>query len=197
MAMIGGKPSLMYHRRFIEPPIRKENIPMHADQLRERQAPLKTRYREDPASATVHFEARGELAEGVTCRVPTFTGTVPAGLHPAAGGDGSDACSGDMLLQALAACAGVTLNAVATAMGIALNKAAVVVEGDMDFRGTLGVDRQTPVGYQNIKVRFEIDSDAPDDKLNTLVDLAERYCVVFQTLNHQPELSTELVRISG
>lgn len=168
---------------------------MKAAELRNRQAPLKDRYRQDPASAQVHFEACGKLAEGVVCKVPTFNGTVPAGLHPAAGGDGSEACSGDMLLQALAACAGVTLNAVATAMGIELRKATVVVEGNLDFRGTLGMDRETPVGYQNINVRFELDSDAEDTQLDKLIQLTERFCVVFQTLSHPPRMSSERVRV--
>ncbi len=170
---------------------------MDSSQLRARQTPLKESYRRDPASARIRFEIRGTLDQGITCRVPTFLGDVPAGLHPAAGGDGSEACSGDMLLQALAACAGVTLNAVATAMGIALRQATVVVEGMMDFRGTLGLDKDTPVGYQTIDLQFELDSDADDAQLTKLIQLTERYCVVFQTLNHPPRLSASFNRVTA
>jgi len=165
---------------------------MNADQLRAVQAPLKADYKADPARARVRFHARGELSPGVTCTVKTDLGDLAAGLHPAAGGDGSKACSGDMLLQALVACAGVTLNAVATAMGIELRKAIIRAEGELDFRGTLGVTKDAPVGCDWIKLIFELDSDASPEQLQSLVKLAERYCVVYQTLSQPPQMSTEL-----
>ena len=165
---------------------------MNAEQLRALQAPLKAQYKADPETARVRFHARGELTPGVTCMVKTDLGELPAGLHPAAGGDGSKACSGDMLLQALVACAGVTLNAVATAMGIELRKAVIRAEGELDFRGTLGVAKDAPVGCDWIKLIFELDSDAEPEQLKSLVKLAERYCVVYQTLSKPPQMSVEL-----
>jgi uncharacterized OsmC-like protein len=152
------------------------------DELKALQAPLKSRYREMPEAALVTLRAEGELAEGVSCRVDTAKGLVEAGLHPATGGSGLQACSGDMLLEALAACAGVTLKAVATALGIAVRGGRVRVEGDLDFRGTLGVDKTAPVGFRTIRLGFELDTDASPDQLERLLALTERYCVVLQTL---------------
>lgn len=162
---------------------------MKADELRTLQAPLKERYRAAPEAALVTLRAEGRLGDGVSCSVATGKALVAAGLHPATGGTGQQACSGDMLLQALVACAGVTLNAVATALGIELRDAAVHAEGDLDFRGTLGVAKDVPVGFQAIRMRFALDTDASDDELATLLRLTERYCVVYQTLAHPPALS--------
>ncbi|MDW3682245.1 OsmC family protein [Cupriavidus sp. CV2] len=162
---------------------------MNADQLRTLQAPLKEKYREHPEAASITLRASSRLGEGVTCNVETGRALVEAGLHPATGGTGLSACSGDMLLEALAACAGVTLNAVATALGIALRSARVLVEGDLDFRGTLGVSKETAVGFQAIRVRFELDTDAPTDQVETLLRLTERYCVVYQTLAGGTQIS--------
>jgi uncharacterized OsmC-like protein len=161
---------------------------MDRNTLRSIQAPLKERYREEPRAALVTLRASGELGEGVTCSVPTGRALVEAGLHPASGGDGLSACSGDMLLQALVACAGVTMRAVATSLGINVS-GSVHAEGELDFRGTLSVERDAPVGFHDISLRFELDSDATDEQLNTLLALTERYCVVFQTLAQPPALS--------
>jgi uncharacterized OsmC-like protein len=155
---------------------------MNADELRSLQAPIKDRYRERPETASITLRAEGRIGEGVTCRVETGKALVEAGLHPATGGDGLSACSGDMLLEALVACAGVTLRAVATALGIQLRDATVQAEGDLDFRGTLGVSKDVPVGFQRIRLQFELDTDASEDQLATLLRLTERYCVVYQTL---------------
>jgi uncharacterized OsmC-like protein len=155
---------------------------MNAEQLRALQAPLKEHYKTDPASALVTLRASGKLAEPIACDVETWHGRAIAGLHPATGGDGTLACSGDMLLQALAACAGVTLGAVATAMGIAIRSGKVLAEGDVDFRGTLGVAKDAPVGFKAIRIVFELDTDADEAKVAKLVELTERYCVVAQTL---------------
>ena len=162
---------------------------MDAQALRELQAPIKRRYRDDPASATVTLRARSRIGEGITCQLDTAKAMVEAGLHPEAGGDGRSACSGDMLLQALVACAGVTLTAVATAIGVELRDATVSAEGDLDFRGTLAVDKHTPVGFQHIRLSFELDSDASAEQLETLTRLTERYCVVYQTLSSPPEIT--------
>ena len=162
---------------------------MNADDLRALQTPLKARYREAPDSAVITLRAHGRLGDGVTCSVETGRALVEAGLHPATGGSGLAACSGDMLLQALVACAGVTLNAVATELGIALRDVSVSAEGDLDFRGTLGVSMHAPVGFQRIRLRFALDTDATDEQLDTLLRLTERYCVVYQTLAHPPELT--------
>ena len=163
---------------------------MNAEELRAAQAPLKARYKADPAAALVVLEGRGEAqADAQLCRVETFLGVTEAGLHPATGGDGKSACSGDMLLQALVACAGVTLGSVATAMGIALKGARIRAEGELDFRGTLGVSREAPVGFRRIVLHFELDTDAPAESQAKLLELTERYCVVLQTLKHSPELS--------
>ena len=158
------------------------------DELRELQSPLKERYREDPGSALITLEAEGTLDEGISCSVNTGQALVRAGLHPGTGGDGSLACSGDMLLQALAACAGVTMRSVATSMGVEVS-GSVHAEGDLDWRGTLAVDKEAPVGFRSIRMRFDLESDASDDELETLQRLTERYCVVLQTLASSPELS--------
>ncbi|MBV8530649.1 MAG: OsmC family protein [Candidatus Eremiobacteraeota bacterium] len=164
---------------------------MNSAELRAIQAPLKERYKEEPQAATLTLKAEGRLGEGVTCSVQTGKALINAGLHPMTGGDGASACSGDMLLEALAACAGVTLSAVATALGIDLRAGTVKVEGDLDFRGTLGVAKDAPVGFSRIRVRFELDTDAAHDQLDTLLRLTERYCVVYQTLVRSPQMSVE------
>lgn len=165
---------------------------MEREQLSEIQAPLKERYREDPAAAVVTLTASGELGEGVSCSVQTGRAIAEAGLHPASGGDGTQLCSGDMLLEALTACAGVTLRAVSTSLGIEVRGGTVRAEGDLDFRGTLAVDHDAPVGFNAIRLAFELDCDADEDQLATLLRLTERYCVVFQTLSRPPELSAKL-----
>jgi uncharacterized OsmC-like protein len=165
---------------------------VNTDELRSIQAPLKDRYNKDPSVALVTFNAQGRLGEGVTCSVQTGKALVEAGLHPATGGTGLSACSGDMLLEALVACAGVTLNAVATAIGIDIRDGIVHAEGDLDFRGTLGVAKDTPVGFQRLRLRFELDTDASEDQLATLTRLTERYCVVYQTLRQPPELAVSI-----
>jgi uncharacterized OsmC-like protein len=166
---------------------------MDASELRNLQAPLKDRYRSEPESALITLKARGNVDDAhIACKVETGRAIATAGLHPATGGTGLELCSGDMLLEALVACAGVTLKAVATALEIPLRSATVSAEGDLDFRGTLGVARDTPVGFRAIRLAFEIDSDAPQEKLNTLLKLTERYCVVYQTLAQKPALSAVL-----
>ena len=162
---------------------------MDQDELRALQAPLKERYLEEPTAALITLTADGTLGEGVSCSVATGRAIAEAGLHPATGGDGTLLCSGDMLLEALAACAGVTLRAVSTSLGIAIRGGAVHVEGDLDFRGTLSVTRDAPVGFSAVRVAFELDSDASEEELATLLRLTERYCVVFQTLANPPALS--------
>jgi uncharacterized OsmC-like protein len=163
---------------------------MDATELRELQRPLKTKYRDDPASAFVPVRAEGRLeGDGVTCTVRTWPGETRAGLHRATGGDGSDACSADMLLEALAGCAGVTLRSVATSMGVTLVDARVLVEGSFDARGTLGVDRDVAVGLGDITVTFSFRTDAEEEKVARLVELAERYCVVAQTLRNPPSVT--------
>ena len=162
---------------------------MNADDLRSVQAPLKERYRDTPDAALVTLHAEGRIGEGVSCKFETGKALVVAGLHPATGGSGQAACSGDMLLEALVACAGVTLNAVATALGIELRDASLLAEGDLDFRGTLGLSKDVPVGFQNIRLKFKLDTDASEEELATLQRLTERYCVVYQTLAHPPALS--------
>ena len=162
---------------------------MERDQLRAIQSPLKERYKDEPESAVVTLRAEGELGEGVSCSVQTGRAIAEAGLHPASGGDGTQLCSGDMLLEALAACAGVTLRAVATSLDIPVESGRVHAEGDLDFRGTLAVDREAPVGFSSIRLRFELETDADQEQLDTLLKLTERYCVVFQTLAQPPELS--------
>jgi uncharacterized OsmC-like protein len=167
---------------------------MDATALRTLQAPLKDRYRSDPDAAVITLKAQGTLDDQhIACKVETGRALSVAGLHPATGGTGAELCSGDMLLEALVACAGVTLKAVATALEIELRNGAVKVEGDLDFRGTLGVDRAAPVGFRAIRLSFELDTDAPKEKLAQLLKLTERYCVVFQTLNNKPDLQVRLV----
>ena len=167
---------------------------MDRDELRTLQAPLKERYKTEPSAAVITLAATGELGEGVSCSVQTARAVAEAGLHPLTGGDGTLLCSGDMLLEALVACAGVTLRAVSTSLGIAVESGRVRAEGDLDFRGTLGVDRGAPVGFSAIRLSFELDTDADEDQLATLMKLTERYCVVYQTLAGGPELSTSLTR---
>jgi uncharacterized OsmC-like protein len=159
---------------------------MHADELRALQAPLKDRYRNEPGAAVVTLRAEGRIGEGIACRVDTGKALVEAGLHPASGGSGQQACSGDMLLEALVACAGVTLKAVATALNIELRDAKLFAEGDLDFRGTLGVAKDAPVGFREIRLRFELDTDAPAEQKRKLIELTERYCVVMQTIRQAP-----------
>jgi len=161
---------------------------MNADELRALQAPIKERYKTEPDAAVVTLRAEGRIGEGIACRVDTGKALIEAGLHPASGGSGMQACSGDMLLEALVACAGVTLKAVATALGIELREASVHAEGDLDFRGTLGVARDAPVGFRAIRLRFDLDTDAPAAQRAKLIELTERYCVVLQTLSRPPAL---------
>lgn len=162
---------------------------MNSEELRSVQAPLKARYRDKPETAWVTLHAEGRIGEGISCKIETGKGLVVAGLHPATGGNGLAACSGDMLLEALVACAGVTLNAVATAIGIELRDASLRAEGDLDFRGTLGLSKEAPVGFNNIRLLFTLDTDATDEQLSTLLRLTERYCVVYQTLAKPPVLA--------
>jgi len=165
---------------------------MNDAELRALQAPLKERYRSRPETAVITLAAEGDIGEGVTCSVATASAMVRAGLHPATGGTGVHACSGDMLLEALVACAGVTMNAVATALGYAIRGAHVRAEGDLDFRGTLGVDKEAPVGFRDIRLSFHIDADLSDEQRATLLKLTERYCVVYQTLRKPPEIKISL-----
>jgi uncharacterized OsmC-like protein len=169
---------------------------MDREQLRTLQAPLKQRYRDEPEAGLVTLTASGTLGDGVSCSVQTGRALAQAGLHPASGGDGSLLCSGDMLLEALAACAGVTLRAVSTSLGIPVVSGSVRAEGDLDFRGTLGVDRDAPVGFSAIRLSFDLDTDADEEQLATLLELTERYCVVFQTLATAPTLSAEMSSVS-
>jgi len=161
---------------------------MKAEELKSLQAPIKQRYRDEPKTASITLRAKGKIGEGVTCNVQTGKALVEAGLHPATGGTGLSACSGDMLLESLVACAGVTLRAVATALDIPLRDATVRAEGDLDFRGTLAVSKEVPVGFQQIRLRFDLDTDATEEQLATLLRLTERYCVVYQTLNQPPKV---------
>jgi uncharacterized OsmC-like protein len=169
---------------------------MDASALRAMQAPLKERYKGDPATAVITLKAKGSLDDtAIACKVETGRALAVAGLHPATGGSGLELCSGDMLLEALVACAGVTLKAVATAIEIPLKSGTVSAEGDLDFRGTLGVAKDAPVGFRQIRLRFEVDTDAPQDKLNQLLKLTERYCVVYQTLKSGPPIEVGLARV--
>jgi uncharacterized OsmC-like protein len=170
---------------------------MNADELRSIQAPLKERYREAPDAAVITLKAEGRIGEGVSCKIETGKALVVAGLHPATGGTGQAACSGDMLLEALVACAGVTLNAVATALGIELRDATLRAEGDLDFRGTLGLSKEVPVGFRNIRLQFTLDTDASEEQLTTLLRLTERYCVVYQTLARPPALAVTRTRATA
>jgi uncharacterized OsmC-like protein len=162
---------------------------MKTEELRALQTPIKERYKAQPGAALITLKAQGRLGEGVTCSVETGKALATAGLHPATGGDGLSACSGDMLLEALVACAGVTLNAVATAIGVVVRSGTVRAEGDLDFRGTLGVVKDAPVGFQRIRLDFDLDTDASEEQLATLIRLTERYCVVFQTLRKSPDVT--------
>ncbi len=161
---------------------------MNADQLKSLQAPVKERYRKHPEAALVTLRAEGRIGEGITCKIETGKARVEAGLHPATGGDGLSACSADMLLEALVGCAGVTLRAVATALGIQLRGATIQAEGDLDFRGTLGISKDVPVGFRQIRLRFDLDTDASEEQLATLIRLTERYCVVYQTLSQPAKI---------
>jgi len=168
---------------------------MDAAELRAMQAPIKERYKSDPQAAVITLKAKGTLDDvGIACKVETGRALAVAGLHPATGGSGLELCSGDMLLEALVACAGVTLKAVATALDIPLKSGTVYAEGDLDFRGTLGVAKDTPVGFADIRLRFDVDTDAPQDKLDQLLRLTERYCVVYQTLKSSPPIEVRLNR---
>ncbi len=161
---------------------------MKAEKLRSLQTPLKERYREHPEAALVTLKAEGRIGEGITCKVGTGKALVEAGLHPATGGNELTVCAGDMLLEALAACAGVTLGAVATAIGVEIHEGTIRAEGDLDFRGTLGVSKEVPVGFQHIRLHFDLDTDASEKQLATLIRLTERYCVVYQTLRLSHEI---------
>ena len=167
--------------------------PLTGEELRELQRPIKDRYGDDPGAAEITLEAHGTMEEDIACSVQTGRALVKAGLHPGTGGDGSLACSGDMLLQALVACAGVTMRSVATSMGLAV-AGSIHAEGDLDWRGTMAVDKGAPVGFKDIRLRFELESDAGDEELETLQRLTERYCVVFQTLASSPSLSVSMER---
>lgn len=170
---------------------------MDAEALRGLQAPIKAKYKTDPEAAVITLRAAGRLDDqSIACKVETGRALAVAGLHPASGGSGLELCSGDMLLEALVACAGVTLKAVATALEIPLAQATVAAEGDLDFRGTLGVDKEAPVGFRDIRVVFAVETDAPDDKLATLLRLTERYCVVFQTINGGTPITARLDRLT-
>ena len=169
---------------------------MDAAELRAMQAPIKERYKSDPSAAIITLKAKGSIdQDGLTCKVETGRALAMAGLHPATGGSGLELCSGDMLLEALVACAGVTLKAVATALEIPLTAAAVAAEGDLDFRGTLGVDKEAPVGFAEIRLRFDVETDAQQDKLDLLLKLTERYCVVYQTIKNGPKVSVSMKRV--
>ncbi len=167
---------------------------MDAAELKELQTPIKARYRDDPDAAIITLKAQGAIGEGVTCSVETGRAHVEAGLHPATGGTGLHACSGDMLLEALVACAGVTLNAVATALELNVQDARITAEGDLDFKGTLGVEKQAPVGFRDIRLSFDIDGDLTDEQLATLMKLTERYCVVYQTLRSSPPIDVSATK---
>ncbi len=168
---------------------------MNAAELKELQTPIKARFRDDPEAAVITLKAQGAIGEGVTCSVDTGRALVEAGLHPATGGTGLHACSGDMLLEALVACAGVTLNAVATALDLPVRNARISAEGDLDFKGTLGVEKQSPVGFRDIRLSFDIDGDLTDEQLATLIKLTERYCVVYQTLLSSPPIDVRAAKV--
>ena len=169
---------------------------MDATELRAMQAPIKERYKTDPKSAVITLKAKGTLDDtNIACKVETGRALAVAGLHPATGGSGLELCSGDMLLEALVACAGVTLKAVATALAIPLKSGTVSAEGDLDFRGTLGVDKEAPVGFAEIRLRFDVETDAPQDKLDLLLKLTERYCVVYQTIRNGPKVAVSMKRV--
>ena len=162
---------------------------MKADELRSIQTPIKEHYREDPAAALVTLKAQGRIGDGIICKVETGKAVAEAGLHPATGGSGLSVCSGDMLLEALVACAGVTLSAVATSIGVTIHEGNVSAEGDLDFRGTLGVSKEVPIGFQQIRLFFDLRTDANEEQLAKLISLTERYCVIYQTLQRSPEIT--------
>jgi uncharacterized OsmC-like protein len=173
----------------------RETDAVNADELRALQGPLKVRYRSEPKAAVVTLKAHGSLDSAtIACKLETGRALAVAGLHPATGGTGAELCSGDMLLEALVACAGVTLKAVATALGVSLRSGRVLAEGDLDFRGTLGVEKQAPVGFKDIRLKFDLDTDAPQDQLDAVLRLTERYCVVLQTLRQSPSIEASLSR---
>jgi uncharacterized OsmC-like protein len=175
---------------------KRKELRMDAAELRAMQAPLKERYKSEPTAAYITLKAKGTLDDtGIACKVETGRALAVAGLHPATGGSGLELCSGDMLLEALVACAGVTLKAVATAIDVPLKSGAVSAEGDLDFRGTLGVAKDAPVGFAQIRLRFDLDTDAPQDKLDQLLRLTERYCVVYQTIRNGPPVDIRLQRV--
>ena len=168
---------------------------MDAAELRATQAPIKDRYKSDPKAAMITLKAKGSIDnEGLTCKVETGRALAVAGLHPATGGSGLELCSGDMLLEALVACAGVTLKSVATAVDVPLRSGKVIAEGDLDFRGTLGVDKEAPVGFAEIRLKFDVDTDEPQEKLDQLLKLTERYCVVYQTIKSGPPIDVSMKR---
>jgi uncharacterized OsmC-like protein len=169
---------------------------MNAAELKELQTPIKALYRDDPNAAVITLKAQGAIGEGVICSVETGRALVEAGLHPATGGTGLHACSGDMLLEALVACAGVTLNAVATALELDVQDARITAEGDLDFKGTIGIEKQAPVGFRDIRLSFDIDGDLTDEQLATLMKLTERYCVVYQTLRSAPPIDVNAKQVS-
>ena len=166
---------------------------MNSEALKALQAPIKEQYRTQPAAALITLHAESNGVDGIACKVATSKGMIEAGLHPATGGPGTQACSGDMLLEALAACAGVTLQAVATAFGVKLSKSIVRAEGDLDFRGTLGVAKDAPVGFRDIRLTFDIAGDAPRETLQKIISTSERYCVVLQTLEHKPQIAVQSI----
>ncbi len=169
---------------------------MDSTELRAMQAPIKARYKEEPKAAFITLKAKGSVdADGITCKVDTGRALATAGLHPATGGSGLELCSGDMLLEALVACAGVTLKSVATAIDVPLRSGDVIAEGDLDFRGTLGVDKEAPVGFAGIRLRFDVGTDAPQEKLDQLLKLTERYCVVYQTIKNGPPIEITMRRV--
>jgi uncharacterized OsmC-like protein len=178
--------------------LNSKELQMNADELRTLQAPLKDCYRAEPGAARITLRAHGSLdSTSIACKVESGRALAIAGLHPASGGNGLELCSGDMLLEALVACAGVTLKAVATALGISLRSGRVSAEGDLDFRGTLGVDKQAPVGFSDIRLKFDLDADASPDQLDTLLKLTERYCVVLQTIRRPPTVEAALTRTAA
>ncbi len=162
---------------------------MNSKEIRKLQAPLKNKYKDNPDAAMITLKASGKLEDGISCKIETGKAMVKAGLHPATGGDGLSVCSGDMLLEALVACAGVTMNAVATAIDCPLKDAKIMAEGDLDFRGTLGVSKDAPVGFKEIRLHFDLETDASEDQIASLLKLTERYCVVYQTLVSKPEIT--------
>src|SRR3989440_4675632 len=169
---------------------------MDAAELRALQAPIKERYKSDPSAAVITLKAKGAIeSEGIACKLETGRALASAGLHPGAGGSGLELCSGDMLLEALVACAGVTLKSVATAVEVPLRSGHVIAESDLDFRGTLGVDKEAPVGFAEIRLRFDVETDAPQDKLDLLLKLTERYCVVYQTIRNGPKVAVSMKRV--